>query len=223
MFQSIYLIRDTQGGVKIGISKNPMERLKILSCGLSGNLELVYTSQKILNARTIELILHNCFRDSKIKGEWFMLSNLQKVVSKIDNLVAEYGIFSEEPKQKTQHIFTDKLNKLKVLAYDCHQKVVSEQEENNNIFEFISYLNGQENSGCYVKLIYKALFGKSFNELKREYGVKPKESIRDYLTSEQLKEVESMEMLVSSLINCGWGYEQIKQFVNENALLKIAG
>lgn len=75
----------------------------------------------------------------------------------------------------------------------------------------------------YTKLIYKALFGKSFNELKREYGVKPKESIRDYLTSEQLKEVESMEMLVSSLINCGWGYEQIKQFVNENALLKIAG
>lgn len=75
----------------------------------------------------------------------------------------------------------------------------------------------------YTKLIYKTLFGKSFNELKRDYCVKPKESLRDYLTSEQLKEVESMEMLVSSLINCGWGYEQIKQFIQENALLKMAG
>lgn len=75
----------------------------------------------------------------------------------------------------------------------------------------------------YTKLIYKTLFGKSFNDLKKEYGVKPKESLRDYLTSEQLKEVESMEMLVSSLINCGWGYEQIKQFIQENTLLKIAG
>lgn len=75
----------------------------------------------------------------------------------------------------------------------------------------------------YTKLIYKALFGKPFNELKQEYSVKPKESIRDYLTSEQLKEVESMEMLVSSLINCGWGYEQIKEFIDQNAILKIAG
>lgn len=75
----------------------------------------------------------------------------------------------------------------------------------------------------YTKLIYKTLFNKSFDELKKEYGVKPKESLRDYLTSEQLKEVESMEMLVSSLINCGWGYEKIKSFIQENSLLKIAG
>lgn len=75
----------------------------------------------------------------------------------------------------------------------------------------------------YTKLIYKTLFNKSFDELKKEYGVKPKESLRDYLSSEQLKEVESMEMLVSSLINCGWGYDKIKNFIQENALLKIAG
>lgn len=27
--------------------------------------------------------------------------------------------------------------------------------------------------------------------------------------------VQSMEMLVSSLINCGWGYEQIKGFIQK--------
>ena len=66
----------------------------------------------------------------------------------------------------------------------------------------------------YTKLIYKLLFNKSFKELKEEYGIKPKESLRDYLPSEQLKEVEHMEMLVSSLINLGWDYQQIKDFIS---------
>lgn len=74
----------------------------------------------------------------------------------------------------------------------------------------------------YTKMIYKALFGKTLKELQEELGVKPKESIRDYLTSEQLKDVESMEMLVSSLINCGWGYEQIKEFVHQNSVKRLA-
>lgn len=75
----------------------------------------------------------------------------------------------------------------------------------------------------YTKLIYKVLFGKTMKELQEQYHVKGKESIRDYLTSEELKQVESMEMLVSSLINCGWGYEQIKNFMNENHLMQLAG
>lgn len=75
----------------------------------------------------------------------------------------------------------------------------------------------------YTKLIYKTLFGKPFKELQEEFGVKPKESLRDYLTAEQLKDVENMEMLVSSLINCGWGYDQIKNFINENTTKQLAG
>lgn len=74
----------------------------------------------------------------------------------------------------------------------------------------------------YTKLIYKILFGKTFSELKTEYGIKAKESLRDYITSEQLKEVEQMEMLVSSLINVGWGYEQIKGFIEQNHIKQIA-
>lgn len=74
----------------------------------------------------------------------------------------------------------------------------------------------------YTKLIYKTLFGKTLKELQAEYGVKPRESIRDYLTAEQLKDVESMEMLVSSLINCGWDYEKTKEFIHQNAVKKLA-
>lgn len=73
----------------------------------------------------------------------------------------------------------------------------------------------------YTKLIYKTLFGKSFDDLKSLYGVKPKESVRDYLTSEELKEVEQMEMLISSLINLGWDYERIKDFAAQNVIKRL--
>lgn len=74
----------------------------------------------------------------------------------------------------------------------------------------------------YTKLIYKTLFGKTIKELQEQYGVKGRESIRDYMTADELKQVESMEMLVSSLINCGWGYDQIKGFVQENSAKMLA-
>lgn len=67
----------------------------------------------------------------------------------------------------------------------------------------------------YTNMIYRVLFGKTAKELEEEYGVKPRENVRDYFTGDALARVQSMEMLISSLINCGWGYEQIKNFVYE--------
>ena len=75
----------------------------------------------------------------------------------------------------------------------------------------------------YTKLIYKTIFGKTMKELQEQYGVKGKESIREYVTADELKQIESMEMLVSSLISCGWGYDQIKAFVQTNATKMLAG
>ncbi|MFR1059482.1 MAG: Rha family transcriptional regulator [Enterocloster sp.] len=75
----------------------------------------------------------------------------------------------------------------------------------------------------YTKLIYKTIFGKTMKELQEQYGVKGKESIREYVTADELKQIESMEMLVSSLINCGWGYNQIKGFIQENSVKMLAG
>lgn len=75
----------------------------------------------------------------------------------------------------------------------------------------------------YTKLIYKTIFGKTMKELQAQYGVKGKESIRDYVTADELKQIESMEMLVSSLISCGWGYEQIKNFIENDSAAMLAG
>ena len=73
----------------------------------------------------------------------------------------------------------------------------------------------------YTNLIYRTIFGKSAKELETEYEVKPRENLRDFFTGEDLSKVQSMEMLISSLINCGWGYEKIKDFVQENTVQMI--
>lgn len=65
----------------------------------------------------------------------------------------------------------------------------------------------------YTNLIYRMLFGKTAKELEREYGLKARESLRDFFTGDDLARVQSAEMLVSSLINCGWGYAEIKEFL----------
>jgi phage anti-repressor protein len=74
----------------------------------------------------------------------------------------------------------------------------------------------------YTKLIYKTLFGKTMDELKNELGIKEKESIREHMTADQLQEIESMEMLISGLINIGMSYDEIKQFINEKCNRKLS-
>lgn len=74
----------------------------------------------------------------------------------------------------------------------------------------------------YTDMIYKALFGKSAKQFREEFGVNKTDSLRDYFTSEELRAIQSKEMLVSSLIDCGWGYEQIKNFIQDNTMKMIS-
>lgn len=74
----------------------------------------------------------------------------------------------------------------------------------------------------YTNLIYRTLFNKTAKELELEYGVKPRENLRDYFIGSDLEKVQSAEMLVSSLINCGWGYGEIKEFITNQSQKLIA-
>ncbi|MDO5346557.1 MAG: Rha family transcriptional regulator [Lachnospiraceae bacterium] len=73
----------------------------------------------------------------------------------------------------------------------------------------------------YTNAIYKAMFEKNANQLREEYGISKKDDLRNYFSTEELQSVQSAEMLVSSLINCGWGYDQIKDFVIQNVPKQI--
>lgn len=66
----------------------------------------------------------------------------------------------------------------------------------------------------YTNLVYKAVFGKNANQLREEYGITKKDNLREYFSAEELAKVQSIEMVVSGLVNCGWGFEDIKEFIN---------
>lgn len=68
----------------------------------------------------------------------------------------------------------------------------------------------------YTNVIYKSIFGKSAKQLREEHGIGNKDNLRDFFSEEELKAVQSAEMLVSSLISYGWGYDQIKDFIMKN-------
>jgi hypothetical protein len=71
--RSVYLIRGNDGKYKIGIGKNPRERIMQLQTGNPDRLEIidVYESE---NASKIESVLHNRYSYARNVGEWFDLS-----------------------------------------------------------------------------------------------------------------------------------------------------
>lgn len=73
----------------------------------------------------------------------------------------------------------------------------------------------------YTNLFYKVLFGKTAKELKNELNVKDNESVREHLTKDELAEVENLERLTAGLINLGWGYPEIKNFLETNVHQKM--
>ena len=75
----------------------------------------------------------------------------------------------------------------------------------------------------YTNCIYKVLFGMNANKLREHYGISKKDNLRDCFSAEELRAVQSMECMVSGLIDCGWGYDKIKAFIAETNTKRIAG
>lgn len=74
----------------------------------------------------------------------------------------------------------------------------------------------------YTNVIYKAVFGKDAKHLRDEYGITKKDNLRDWFSVEELNAIQSVEMIISGLVNCGWGYEQIKEFILSQNLKLLA-
>lgn len=74
----------------------------------------------------------------------------------------------------------------------------------------------------YTDLIYKAVLGKTAKQLRDDYGVGKQNNLRDLLSAEELANVKSVEMVVSGLVDCGWGYNEIKAFITNTERKLIA-
>lgn len=196
MLQKVYVMSDSNGVYKIGVSKTPDKRLKTLQIGNKKKMRLVFTSELLSNAHKIETMIHKRHNLSRIHGEWFRINDLDTLVEEISLIIKEKGECSEPAKRIDKwtfykETFGDPLQEIK----NCMQATLAEKIENERIHSLIQYLKGWEVTGKtdYIDLI------KSM----------PEEKQRDCIR------------LISSLINYGWGYEQIKEFVTENATKRL--
>lgn len=74
----------------------------------------------------------------------------------------------------------------------------------------------------YTNCIYKVLFDMNANQLRDKYGISKKENLRDCFSAEELRAIQSMECLVSGLVDCGLGYDEIKAFIQKTNTRLIA-
>jgi hypothetical protein len=89
--RSVYLIRGNDGRYKIGLAKNPKERITQLQTGNSDALKLM-AEYKSENASKIERALHHQYSYVRSIGEWFDLSIIDEVkfienCERIDNAI----------------------------------------------------------------------------------------------------------------------------------------
>lgn len=83
-------------------------------------------------------------------------------------------------------------------------------------------MHGNAYSNYTDHIVYKHVFGMRACELRKKYGIGKKDNLRDCFTEEELKLVQNAEMLVSSLIEYGWSFEEIKEFILNKANRLIA-
>ncbi|HEY5586691.1 MAG TPA: Rha family transcriptional regulator [Ruminiclostridium sp.] len=71
----------------------------------------------------------------------------------------------------------------------------------------------------FTDLVYKIVFNMNCKQLKEQYGIVGKESVRDYFKADELKRVEEIEKQVSVLIDLDYDYQTIKALLNKKYLL----
>ena len=73
----VYAAVDERGRVKIGISNNPIRRIKDLNVGNADKLELIMTKESKNKRYFDETIMHLECSDFKIRSEWFTQEALE--------------------------------------------------------------------------------------------------------------------------------------------------
>lgn len=87
--KQIYIFQNEMYPIlKIGMSDNPLKRMKQVQGGAGFPLNLVYESEPIINPATVERLIHKELKDYRKGGEWFELDikTAKKVIDKILNV-----------------------------------------------------------------------------------------------------------------------------------------
>jgi len=102
-----------------------------------------------------------------------------------------------------------------IVVRQAFTRALKESGENNR-------MHGHAYS-TYTDLVYKTVFEKNAKQLREEYGIGKRDDLRDWFSNEELAKVKSVEMIVSGIVDCGWGYDEVKELVsNQTKRLFVA-
>lgn len=118
--QLLYLITSIDR-VKIGISKNPLKRLKQLSTGSSSKLNLCATWDIYGDVRYVESYLHDKFKEYRTCGEWFTPRVTKDLIE--SNIPLEYKLvfFADS---KVSNVRGDKLIFFKTKKFETDKAIL---------------------------------------------------------------------------------------------------
>lgn len=88
-FTSIYLVKNNSGLYKIGVSKNPEQRIRNISTQTGQKIETIHISDLMDNGNNVESRIHHLYSDKRHLGEWFTLTNND--IDNIKNKIIEYS------------------------------------------------------------------------------------------------------------------------------------
>lgn len=93
--KQIYIFKNMQYPIlKIGMSDNPLKRMKSVQGAAGFELEFYFESEPVINPATIERLIHKELKDYRTGGEWFDIDAEEalKIVKKIvsDSEKGEY-------------------------------------------------------------------------------------------------------------------------------------
>ena len=180
-----YLIKDTSTGlIKIGKSKNPKNRLKMLSLA-NMNLELIHVFDF-----NIENYLHREFKNNNVGGEWFSVS-----AEEVINLVSSKASIENEA-------LTDKNPMDAVAVADAVFKVFFSDRKSINsdhltdeavmLCSFDYFEKGGVDSGLIESLVNTILGLKNRSHLKDV--TLQKIEILDTIASQSIKEFNDLNL-----------------------------
>ena len=74
----------------------------------------------------------------------------------------------------------------------------------------------------YTDLVYKKAIGKTARQIRKERDIGKSETVRDYLDEEELEAVMKVENAVTSLLDLGWAYPEIKAAIEGKKKAEVA-
>ena len=126
---SVYIVKNENGLVKIGFSKNPKTRINNIQTQSGYEITNRYISKPCINYREIERQLHGIYSKQRLRGEWFEI-DIGGAIEKIKSLDLKYEYTKEE------EIIVIEKNKKRDGFWNSFKETVKQNGVgNNDLFE----------------------------------------------------------------------------------------